>query len=121
MVSDPSAPPVRTAETDPETEAETESTDATTATDSNDASRDADGARDRADAESVRHRLEPAPGRRAAGTTADAAPEEGYACPLCGFSHGTRNAVYAHLVASHRKRAISSALLERQANGPATE
>lgn len=46
----------------------------------------------------------------------DASPEDSYACPLCGFSRETRDAVYSHLVVSHRKRAISSALLETQTN-----
>lgn len=39
-----------------------------------------------------------------------------YACPLCGFTDETRETVYDHLLCSHRKRAISSALLEARSN-----
>lgn len=35
-----------------------------------------------------------------------------YACPLCGFTDDRWDTVYDHLLCSHRKRAISSALLE---------
>lgn len=44
-----------------------------------------------------------------------------YACPLCGFTDETRDGVYDHLLYSHRKCAISSALLEAHANAEPTE
>lgn len=39
-----------------------------------------------------------------------------YACPLCGFTDEAWDTVYDHLLCSHRKRAISSALLEARSN-----
>lgn len=35
-----------------------------------------------------------------------------YTCPLCTFIDGSQQTVYEHLLSSHRKRAISTALFE---------
>lgn len=35
-----------------------------------------------------------------------------YTCPLCTFIDGSQQTVYDHLLSSHRKRAISTALFE---------
>ena len=106
MVPDPS--PVRTAGADPDVEAETET------------ELEADDLESDRSARTFRH-YGSVPGGAAAESNADAASEGGYACPLCGFSHEVRDAVYTHLVFGHRKRAISSALLERQTDGAAME
>ncbi|RKD97581.1 hypothetical protein [Halopiger aswanensis] len=42
-----------------------------------------------------------------------------HACPLCGYTDDTRDSVFTHLQLSHRKRAISSALLEAHASAGA--
>jgi hypothetical protein len=39
-------------------------------------------------------------------------PEHGYECPLCDLTSTERNEIYAHLMTSHRKSAISDALLK---------
>lgn len=100
MVANPS--PVRTAGAtpDPDTEAETESgTETETESDT--------GIEPETDAD--------------ADADANATPADGYACPLCGFTHELRETVYTHLRFGHRKRAISSALLERRSNETAEE
>ncbi|AEH37431.1 hypothetical protein [Halopiger xanaduensis] len=45
--------------------------------------------------------------------------ERTHACPLCGYTDDTRDSVFTHLQLSHRKRAISSALLEAHASAGA--
>lgn len=35
-----------------------------------------------------------------------------YSCPLCAFIDDSRQTVYEHLLSSHRKRTISTALFE---------
>ncbi|SFS88462.1 hypothetical protein [Halostagnicola kamekurae] len=35
-----------------------------------------------------------------------------YSCPLCAFVDDSRQTVYEHLLSSHRKRAITTALFE---------
>lgn len=45
--------------------------------------------------------------------------EQLHACPLCGYTDETRDSVFTHLLLSHRKRAISSALLEAHASAGA--
>ena len=126
MVSDPS--PVRTAGADPQSESETESEAVSEPEPETESTTEADEPaleRDRTESGRPFHRRCPNPdpirGRPAAEPNADAASEGGYACPLCGFSREARDAVYTHLVLGHRKRAISSALLEQQANGTAIE
>lgn len=43
-------------------------------------------------------------------------PERTHACPLCGYTDESKDSVFTHLLCSHRKRAISSALLEAHAS-----
>lgn len=38
--------------------------------------------------------------------------DQPYSCPLCTFIDDSRQTVYEHLLSSHRKRAISTALFE---------
>lgn len=45
----------------------------------------------------------------------DSPTDRTHACPLCGYTDETKASVHTHLQLSHRKRAISSALLEAYA------
>jgi hypothetical protein len=39
-------------------------------------------------------------------------PDETTSCPLCSLDTATETDIYSHLLVSHRKSAIASALLE---------
>ncbi|GAB3665516.1 hypothetical protein [Halopiger thermotolerans] len=64
----------------------------------------ADDGRDRA--ASDRRDARPLPAARSE------SPARTHACPLCGYTDESRDSVFTHLLLGHRKRAISSALLE---------
>ncbi|MFB6301484.1 MAG: hypothetical protein ABEH78_01280 [Haloferacaceae archaeon] len=39
-------------------------------------------------------------------------PDHGYECPLCGLTSTETDEIYTHLMTSHRKSAVSTALLD---------
>lgn len=60
------------------------------------------------------------PGGRSAPVAQRESLERTHACPLCGYTDDTRDSVFTHLQLSHRKRAISGALLEAHASAGAS-